>query len=296
MHIGIDERSLEIRAAEFTTGDVGDAPMLPELPGQIPPEQEIASVPADGAFDTRKCHDAIAARSTAAIIPPRKTAKPWKPDTAGAIARNEILLRSQRVGRTNWRRWSGHHRRSRAEAKMHCPKLLGQRLSARDLDRQAAEVRVRIAVLNGFTALGTPITEVTGQIRPGERGRPTVIRFVQQSPPHSPSQHGPSSRFRRGKGASTRGRSEGHPGKFNAAPSGIAGAGRTAFLRQPQSQRQSPKRTFRVTVSTGRSRAMRPATHSQEPALRTAPLPRRYSARQPLPRLARPSVSGVTLP
>ena len=56
--------------------------MLPELLDQIPPDQEIASVTADGAFDTRKCHDAIAARGAAAIIPPRKNAKPWKPDTA----------------------------------------------------------------------------------------------------------------------------------------------------------------------------------------------------------------------
>jgi hypothetical protein len=118
--------------------------MLPELLDQIPPDQEIASVTADGAFDTRKCHDAIAARGAAAIIPPRKNAKPWKPDTAGAIARNEILRTSKRVGRTIWRRWSGYHRRSRAETKMHCVKLLGQRLSARDFDRQVAEVQVRV--------------------------------------------------------------------------------------------------------------------------------------------------------
>jgi hypothetical protein len=83
IHIGIDERTLEIRAAEFTTSDVGDAPMLPELLDQIPPDQEIASVTADGAFDTRKCHDAIAARGAAAIIPPRKNGKSWKADGAG---------------------------------------------------------------------------------------------------------------------------------------------------------------------------------------------------------------------
>ena len=115
-----------------------------------------------GAFDTRKCHDAIAARGAAAVIPPRKNAKPWKPDTAGAIARNEILRTSERVGRAIWRRWSGYHRRSRAETKMHCVKLLGQRLSARDFDRQVAEFQVRVAVLIGFTALGTTITEVAG--------------------------------------------------------------------------------------------------------------------------------------
>jgi len=53
---------LEIRAAEFTTSGVGDAPMLPKLLDQIPPEQQIASVTADGAFDTRKCHEAIGGR------------------------------------------------------------------------------------------------------------------------------------------------------------------------------------------------------------------------------------------
>ena len=92
--------------------------MLPELLDQIPPDQEIASVTApsrglhanhcratDGAFDTRKCHDAIAARGAAAIIPPRKNARPWKADSAGAIARNEALRASKRLGRTIWRRW-----------------------------------------------------------------------------------------------------------------------------------------------------------------------------------------------
>jgi len=128
IHIGIDEQTLEIRAAELTTSDVGDAPMLPELLDQIPPDQEIASVTApsrglhanhcratDGAFDTRKCHDAIAACGAAAIIPPRKNAKPWKPDSPGAVARNEALRASKRFGRTIWRRWSGYHRRSRVE-------------------------------------------------------------------------------------------------------------------------------------------------------------------------------------
>ena len=76
IHIGIDEKTLEIRAAEFTTSEVGDAPMLPELLDQIPPDQEIASVTADGAFDTRKCHDAIAARGADAIIPPIETLWP----------------------------------------------------------------------------------------------------------------------------------------------------------------------------------------------------------------------------
>jgi len=163
-HNGIDEQTLENRAAaaEFTTGDVGDAPMLPELPDQIPPGQDIASLTADGTFDRRKCHDAIAARGAAAIIPPRKNAKPWKPDTVGAIARNEALRASRRFGRPIWRRWSGCHRRSRVETKMHCVKPPGQRLMARDSDRQVSEFEVRVAVLNGSTAPGIPVTEAEG--------------------------------------------------------------------------------------------------------------------------------------
>jgi len=45
---------------------------------------------------------------------------------------------------------------------MHCVKLLGQRLAERDFDRQVAEFQVRVAVLNGFTTLGIPVTEVVG--------------------------------------------------------------------------------------------------------------------------------------
>ena len=162
VHLGIDEKTLEIRAVEFTSSDIGDAPMLPELLGQIPPDQEIGNVTADGAYDTRKCHDAIADRGAYAVIPPRKNAKFWKPESAGAIARNEALRASKRLGRKIWRKWSGYHRRSRAETKMHCMKLLGQRLMAREPDRQVAELQIRVAVMNGFTALGIPVTEVVG--------------------------------------------------------------------------------------------------------------------------------------
>ena len=58
--------------------------------------------------------------------------------------------------------WSGYHRRSRVETKMHCVKLLGQRLAAKGFDRQVAEFQIRVAVLNGFTALGIPVTEAVG--------------------------------------------------------------------------------------------------------------------------------------
>jgi transposase len=162
IHIGIDEHTLEIRAVEITGSNTGDAPMLPHLLNQIPRDQQIGSVTADGAYDTRRCHNAIADRGASAVIPPRKNAQPWKPTTAGAIARNDALRASKYLDRALWRNWSGYHRRSRVETKMHCVKLLGQRLMARDFDRQVAEVQVRVAILNGYTALGIPVTKAVG--------------------------------------------------------------------------------------------------------------------------------------
>ncbi|MBT4235402.1 MAG: IS5/IS1182 family transposase, partial [Marinovum sp.] len=61
-----------------------------------------------------------------------------------------------------WRRWSGYPRRSRIEIKMHCIKLLGQSLMARDFEGQGAEIQIRIAALNRYTALGIPVTEPVG--------------------------------------------------------------------------------------------------------------------------------------
>ena len=45
---------------------------------------------------------------------------------------------------------------------MNCVKLLGQKLMSRDFDRQVAEVQIRAAVMNRFTALGIPVTVAAG--------------------------------------------------------------------------------------------------------------------------------------
>ena len=56
IHLAIEEETLEVRAVAVTSSEVGDAPMLSELLAQIPTDQYIASITADGAYDTRKCH------------------------------------------------------------------------------------------------------------------------------------------------------------------------------------------------------------------------------------------------
>lgn len=51
-----------------------------------------------------------------------------------------------------------YHRRGLVETKMRCFKRLGERVMARDFERQVAELQIRAALLNRFTQLGTPQT------------------------------------------------------------------------------------------------------------------------------------------
>lgn len=47
-------------AIKVTDNRMGDAPVLPHLLAQIPPNEKLASVSADGADDTKACHGAMA--------------------------------------------------------------------------------------------------------------------------------------------------------------------------------------------------------------------------------------------
>lgn len=145
VHLAMDTATSDIRAVEFTPSRAGDSPVLPDLLGQIPDEEAIGTVTADGAYDTRRCHSAIIARGGTAIIPIRKNGRPWKEDCPAARARNETLRASRHYGRAFWKRWTGYHIRTRAEAKMRCLKSFGERIAARNPDRQTAEIEVSSA-------------------------------------------------------------------------------------------------------------------------------------------------------
>ena len=104
----------------------------------------------------------ITDRNAHAIIPPRKNAKPWKDTKVNSLERNELLRTVKRLGRTLYtmEKWSGYHQRSLVETKMHCIKLLGDKLNARNFDSQVNEIHARVAILNKFTELGRPHTQV----------------------------------------------------------------------------------------------------------------------------------------
>jgi hypothetical protein len=152
----MDTATSDIRAVEFTPSRDGDSPVLPDLLDQIPDDEDIGTVTADGAYDTRRCHSAIIARGGTAFghslepvafvpsLPIRRNGRPWKEDCPAARARNETLRATRHYGRAFWKRWTGYHARSRTEAKMRGLKAFGERIAARDPDRQTAEIHIRV--------------------------------------------------------------------------------------------------------------------------------------------------------
>jgi len=139
---------------------VSDSQVHGDLLNQIPLDEQIDSVYTDGAYDTKQCRQVIADREAHAVIPPRKNARPWKDTKVHSRERNELLRTVKHLGRIIWKKWSGYHRRSLVETKMHCIKLLGDKLSARNFQSQVNEIHARVAVLNKFTELGRPHTRV----------------------------------------------------------------------------------------------------------------------------------------
>lgn len=79
VHLWIEAGRLEVRAIEVTGSRVGDAPTLPELPDQIPDDQPIGKVSADGA-QTRGAATPPSRRAAPApsCLPARPRSHGWR--------------------------------------------------------------------------------------------------------------------------------------------------------------------------------------------------------------------------
>ena len=160
LHLAVDANTHEVIAAELTMDTVGDSTVFPDLLEQLPPEESIASVAADGAYDTWNCHQALLAHQANALIPPRSTAVAWPPQANGQPhPRTTLLEYRQQHGDKAWKIHSGYHRRSLAETAMFRFKtLFGERLSNRRFDTQTTQAYARLAAMNIMTQLGMPDT------------------------------------------------------------------------------------------------------------------------------------------
>ncbi|KDP87468.1 transposase [Cupriavidus sp. SK-3] len=157
VHLGLDVKTGQVRAALMTHRDVDDASVLPDLLDQIPADEDIEVLGGDGAYDTKAGHAAIAARGAEPSIPPREGATHWPAGTPGAGWRNGVIDAIARSSRQEWKKQSGYHRRSLVENLMYRYKTLtGERFWARGIGAQDTEIAIRVGIVNRMAVLARP--------------------------------------------------------------------------------------------------------------------------------------------
>ena len=157
LHLGVDEATGEIVAAVASEAGVSDDDVVPDLVEQV--ARPIRHVSADGAYDKRKCYEALEVTGATVAIPPRRDAKIWQHGNREGERwqRDENLRTIRRLGRTRWKRESGYHRRSLAETAIFRLKtIFGATLRSRNFAQQATELFLRASALNRMTQLGMP--------------------------------------------------------------------------------------------------------------------------------------------
>ncbi len=159
LHLGVNEATGEILAAVVTTNGCHDSEVFPDLLEAT--EAEIEQVSADGAYDKRRCYDAVLEDGIKPAIPPQKNAKIWQHGNCKAPPhpRDENLRAIRRQGRQRWKQESNYHRRSIAETTMYRLKtFFGGRVRSRTFDNQVAELLLQCAALNRMIQLAKPET------------------------------------------------------------------------------------------------------------------------------------------
>ncbi len=155
----MDTGSGEILAHELTPSARHDGPRLPGLLDQV--EGPVAAVYGDKAYDGFKAHAAILAKGGRPVIPPRKGAAIRPPPRLKdpPPTRGQAVTRIAEIGRAEWKKETGYHRRSLAETAMFRFKtIIGPNLKSRTLPNQKSEAATAVRCLNTLTALGMPVS------------------------------------------------------------------------------------------------------------------------------------------
>ncbi|WP_047060839.1 IS5 family transposase [Edwardsiella tarda] len=152
-YLAVDAKTHEIICADLSLNNVTDAEAFPGLIRQT--HRKIRSAAADGAYDTRLCHDELRRKKISALIPPRKGACYWPVEYAD---RNRAVANQRLTGsNARWRWKTDYNCRAIAETAMYRIKQLFRgSLTLRDYDGQVAEAMAMVRALNKMTKAGMP--------------------------------------------------------------------------------------------------------------------------------------------
>ena len=158
LHMGVDADTGDIFASALTTDRARDAAQVPMLLDQV--NDPLASVMADGAYDTSSGYTAIEAHGSGPppriLIPPRHDAQTKR--GAKASSQRDMTIRAiEAIGRRRWAHESGYIRRSLVETAMSRYKaIIGGSMRSRTMPSQKTEAALACAILNRMTQLGMP--------------------------------------------------------------------------------------------------------------------------------------------
>lgn len=159
LHLGVDEANNDLVAVVLTTNSVDDAEVVADLLEQM--EEPVDKLGGDGAYDKSKVYEELDGQGIEPIIPPREDAVYWTDGEGKDLdhPRNRALKTIDDVGRPEWKKQSGYHRRSKAEVAMFRYKaIFGPMMYARKFENQKTEVRIKCAIINRFNQLGMPVS------------------------------------------------------------------------------------------------------------------------------------------
>ncbi len=159
LHLALDADTGEIVASDLTSRRTHDCTRVPAMLGQI--DNRVASVSADGAYDTEGTYEAAHAqgkgRALRVLILPGRDAQLSPRPTAALKERNRNIRSIRRLGRREWHKRSGFSKRSMVENAIYRYKtIIGRCMRSRTLPGQRVEMRIACKILNTMTSLGMP--------------------------------------------------------------------------------------------------------------------------------------------
>jgi IS5 family transposase len=160
LHLAVD-RSGVIIAEALTEGHVDDATTALHLIDAV--DGDIASVTADGAYDSIAIYDAAGARGATVVVPPTNTFTVFR-RRPRSTARDRTIMKVRAIGRRRWKKASGYHRQARVENVFFRYKsIIGNGLRARSPAGQGTEAVLACNILNQMTQRGRPASYAVGR-------------------------------------------------------------------------------------------------------------------------------------
>lgn len=157
-HLAFNSKTQMIEGCELTDLGTQDCEGLTSLLDSI--KDPIEVVIGDGAYDRFRCYEDVEKRGAKGIFPPQhnavtsseRTLSKKKASPEAVAQRDKAIQDIRTLGRAEWKKQVGYHRRSLAETGMFRLKtILGRQVRCRSVENQAVEARIWCSVINKIT-------------------------------------------------------------------------------------------------------------------------------------------------